>query len=120
MNNNCGSHIRALLFVLCFCAMSALPGRAQNADDSVKPVKRVVPEYPAVLSRMGLGGVVRLQVNVSPDGTVQEIAVKGGGAILADAAIKAVKQWKFPANGQKKTVDVVVEFDCCHTIKMTS
>jgi TonB family protein len=119
MNTNCGSRARALLFVFCFCALSLLPGRAQTADDSVKPLKRVVPEYPAVLSRMGLGGVVRLQVNVAPDGTVQEIEVKGGGAILAEAAIKAVKQWKFPSSAQKKTIDVVVEFDCCHTIKMT-
>jgi len=99
--------------------MIALPGRAQSADESVKPVKRVVPEYPAVLSRMGLGGVVRLQVEIAADGNVQDIAVKGGGAILAEAAIKAVKQWKFPASGQKKSIEVMVEFDCCHTIKMT-
>jgi len=118
MNANFRARIRATLFVFCLCTISAFPSHAQTVDASLKPIKRVVPDYPTVLSRMGIGGVVRLQVGVAADGTVEDVSIRGGGAILAESAVKAVKQWKFPPSAQKRTVDVVVEFDCCHTIKM--
>jgi TonB family protein len=121
MNVNCYRWVcgRAALAILCLCAIGSLPALAQNPENAVKPIKKVVPEYPAVLKQMGVGGSVRLHVTVGADGNVEGIEVRGGNAILADAAVKAVKQWKFPASGAKKSLDVSAEFECCTTVKMT-
>jgi TonB family protein len=53
---------------------------------------------------------VRLKVAVRADGSVKDVEVLGGNAVLADAAEKAVRQWKFAAGGED-TVVVAVNFD---------
>jgi len=41
-------------------------------------VTRVEPVYPETLRRLRIGGIVRLQLTVSPKGTVEAVAVLGG------------------------------------------
>jgi TonB family protein len=95
----CGS-----LLALCF----ALPGHAQELNR--KLVKRVEAQYPSVLKKRGIGGTVRLRLHVKADGSVKEVEVLGGSAILADSAVAAVKQWKF-ADGSEATLEVSIVFD---------
>ena len=76
-----------------------------------KVITRVEPKYPATLERLYIGGVVRLQVDISANGTVEGAQLIGGNPILGQAAIAAVKQWKF-APGKSKTRQVErLEFD---------
>ena len=56
---------------------------------------RVEPEYPEAARRQGMQGAVALDVRIGRDGAVQEVKVVSGERLLADAAIAAVKQWKF-------------------------
>jgi TonB family protein len=113
--------VRAVVGFLWLGVLSSVPTPSQNAETTatLKPVKKVVPEYPAVLKQMGVGGSVRMHVTVGADGNVESIEVRGGSAILAETAVKAVKQWKFASGGSKRTVDVIAEFECCNTVKMT-
>lgn len=55
------------------------------------------PEYPAVATRQGWTGKVVLRVRVLPDGSAGGVEVKKstGHKVLDDAAINAVKGWKF-------------------------
>ncbi|MGB2591988.1 MAG: energy transducer TonB [Candidatus Acidiferrum sp.] len=85
-----------------------IPGKAQEADRKI--VKKVEAEYPSILKRRGIGGTVRLKVIVRPDGAVKDVQILGGNPALADAAEKAVRQWRF-APGGESTVTVAVAFD---------
>ena len=56
---------------------------------------RVEPEYPEEARLQGIQGAVVLEVRIQPDGAVEHVRVLSGEPILADAAVKAVKQWQF-------------------------
>ena len=76
-----------------------LPAMAQEnvkTDElSRKPKTRVAPVYPDVARRMGVYGIVKLSVVVAPNGTVKSSKVIGGHPVLVNAAMDAMKQWKF-------------------------
>jgi TonB family protein len=75
-------------------------GGVQRAS-AVEPVAegslvyRVEPEYPEAARRQNMQGAVALDVRIGGDGGVQDVKVVSGERMLADAAIAAVKQWKF-------------------------
>jgi TonB family protein len=76
-----------------------------------KLITRIEPQYPATLERLYIGGVVRLELVVAANGTVQGAKLIGGNPILGQSAIAAVKQWKYaPGRSETKTV-VRLEFD---------
>jgi protein TonB len=63
----------------------------------------VAPDYPLLARQMKVQGAVSLQTLISREGTIQEIQILSGPAILAAAAREAVKQWHFKpylVNGQ--------------------
>ncbi len=82
---------------------------SQNGGER-KVVTRVEPEYPDTLKRLYIGGVVRVEVSVSSNGTVQTTELLGGNPILGQSAMKAIKQWKYEA-GTKEKLIVQLEFD---------
>lgn len=92
-------------------ASSAILQAGQQATTSRKVVKSVAAQYPSVLKRRGIGGTVRLRVLVSAGGTVKDVQVLGGNPILADCAVKAVKQWVFVAAEKEESVEIAVGFD---------
>jgi protein TonB len=57
----------------------------------------VKPAYPALAKRMGESGQVRLDVHVGPDGRVLEarVARSSGSELLDQAALGAVRTWRF-------------------------
>ncbi len=58
-------------------------------------VRRVQPDYPDIAKRMRLSGTVLLRATIGTDGEVHEAEVVSGSPILADAALKAVRQWRY-------------------------
>jgi periplasmic protein TonB len=76
------------------------------------PVKTPPPEYPSALKREGVSGIVALKVEIDETGAVSNCAVsKSSNAGFDDAAVKAVKAWKFtPAqkNGVAVKVSLVI------------
>ena len=63
----------------------------------------VPPDYPLLARQMKMQGAVSLRALISRDGTIQELQVLSGPAILANAAREAVRQWHFKPylqNGQ--------------------
>ena len=74
---------------------------------------RVEAEYTAQARQAGIQGVVRLRAIVRRDGTVDSVQViQGLGSGLDDAAIAAVRQWRFqPATRNGEAVDYPITLD---------
>ncbi len=70
---------------------------------------KIDPKYPELARQYQLSGKVRVEVTVSPDGVVKKTRIVGGNALLAGAALEAVKQWKYEP-GQKETVEITEIF----------
>jgi len=63
-----------------------------------------------VAREVGIKGNVRLQVVVAEDGTVSDARVLSAEKILADAALAAVRQWRYqPTLIDGKPVKVVTK-----------
>ncbi len=58
-------------------------------------LQRVPPVYPSRAKELHLQGKVMLEALVGRDGRVREIKVLSGDAILAQAAVTAVRQWEY-------------------------
>ncbi|HEY6386721.1 MAG TPA: energy transducer TonB, partial [Candidatus Acidoferrum sp.] len=87
-------------------------------EDSSDLFKRLIasphPAYPELARRAGIQGVVRLQVKVKTDGSLEVQKILQGEPVLADAAIDAVKHWRAnPAsiNGTRVETISTVTFD---------
>jgi len=65
------------------------PQTAQSVTVSVPP------DYPLLARQMKVQGAVSLLALISREGTIQELQILSGPAILAAAAREAVKQWHF-------------------------
>jgi protein TonB len=58
-------------------------------------IKSVDPVYPALARQMRIQGSVELLANIGADGSITSVKLLSGDSILAQAAINAVKQWKY-------------------------
>ncbi|MBC8312905.1 MAG: TonB family protein [Candidatus Cloacimonetes bacterium] len=84
-------------------------------DEEPIAIKKVWPEYTDFAKKSGLEGTVVVQAEVFADGTVGAVDViqslQSGPGGLDEAAIRAVRKWKFiPAKNQGKAVAVWVTF----------
>jgi TonB family protein len=69
--------------------------RMEESEMDGRLVTRVEPTYPNQARSEHIQGDVRLQVRVGADGSVQDIILVSGHPRLVQAAIAAVKQWKY-------------------------
>jgi TonB family protein len=72
------------------------PIRVGGGIQESKLIYKVVPVYPEKAKREGLQGTVKLTVIINEDGLVYEIRTNpDNNPILEEAAIEAVKEWKY-------------------------
>ena len=65
------------------------------AQEERKAIQNPTPAYPAFARQLNLSGTVKIKAIVSPDGQVKHVEVVGGHPLLVNAAVDAVKQWKY-------------------------
>jgi TonB family protein len=99
-----------LLVVITLSGSFPPAGLAQNTVDR-KIKSKVTPVYPDIARKMGLTGNVKLQLVVAPNGEVKETKVIGGHPILVNAAVDAVKKWRFETASAESTGTVEFKFD---------
>ena len=58
-------------------------------------IKNVDPVYPALARQMRIQGSVELLANIGTDGSITSVKLLSGDSVLSQAAINAVKQWKY-------------------------
>jgi len=87
--------------------------RSQEADPEItrRAKVKVQPVYPELARKMNLTGVVKVAVVVEPNGTVKEAKVVGGHPVLANAALEAVKKWRFEPAATESTGVVEFKFE---------
>jgi TonB family protein len=112
-NHQCRTLIAIFLLGMSML-VSAMPLAAQARDENSSDrrlVTRIEPEYPDALKRLYIGGVVRLEVLVAPNGVVKSTKLLGGSPILGQSTMKAVKQWRYAPAAAEQTLTVKLEFD---------
>jgi len=105
---------RGLVFFLALgvVAVAFTPSLVLAEDGGERKVKnRVSPSYPEIARKMGIAGIVRLQLTVAPNGSVKETKVIGGHPILVTAAVDAVKKWRYETASAESTGTVEIKFD---------
>jgi len=87
-------------------------GTAQDAstDASKRKVRsKVAPDYPELAKQMNVTGKVKIETTIAADGHVLNTKVIGGSPLLVNAALDAVKKWRFEP-GPKDTTEII-EFE---------
>jgi protein TonB len=85
-------------------------GQELRVGGEIKPLVKLVdvrPVYPAAAREAGIEGVVILEVKIGADGGVETARVLKSIPLLDEAALDAVKQWKFVPtllNGQPTSI----------------
>jgi periplasmic protein TonB len=74
-------------------------------------IRKVTPQYPPIARTAHIQGNVVLEAEISKEGNVTNLHVISGPPLLQQAAIEAVKQWKYRPyllNGEPVVVDTQV------------
>ena len=67
-----------------------------SQTEAMKAAKeRPAPEYPPMAKQLHLEGEVQVQAHISETGAVEEVKPLTGNAVLAGAAVSAMRRWKF-------------------------
>ncbi len=88
-----------------------LPVRIQGQVKEPTRVTYVAPQYPNDAARAGMGGAVVLECQLDLKGKVVDARLMKGVPPLSDAAIAAVKKWRYTptlVNGEPATVVLTV------------
>jgi TonB family protein len=94
---------------LALFSAATLSAQTGTTDESKRKVKtKVPPAYPELAKRMSVGGKVKIEVVITPDGHVRSTRVVGGHPLLVQACQDAVKEWKFVPASEETTQ--IVEF----------
>jgi protein TonB len=73
----------------------AAPVRVGGAIQEPKKLKHVPPVYPQIAQTAKVQGVVIIEAIIGKDGGVRDAKVLRSVALLDQAALDAVRQWKF-------------------------
>ena len=85
---------KTVLAIAAALLLSSLPAFCQEAPCRSK-TGEVKVAYPDLARRMKIYGIVRLQLQLSPTGSVRESKILGGNPVLAGAAQQSVKNAHF-------------------------
>lgn len=92
-----------------FSPLAAQTPSAQAHEELTRKTRtRVAPVYPDVARRMSITGTVKVLVVVAPNGNLRSTKVVGGHPLLVNAAMDAIKKWKFQPAPEESTG--IVEF----------
>lgn len=97
-----------LLAILCASMSSALPQAAQANPEPVL-VNQSAPTYPPLAKMARIQGPVKLEFFVNRDGDVASVVVVSGPAMLAPAAVEAIRAWIFRIPKRDSAEDVRLE-----------
>ncbi len=92
------------LLALSACALTA------SGQETRKRLASPQPSYPELARRMGLSGVVKIELLIGADGEIRESKVIGGHPLLADAVLKALRDWKYERAKSDTKLEVEFKF----------
>ncbi len=88
------------------------PLRVGGSVQAARIINRVQPAYPPLARQTRISGTVRLHAIISKNGTIQQLEVLSGHPLLQQAALDAVRQWRYQPtllNGDPVEVDTTID-----------
>ena len=80
-------------------------------------IKKVPPIYPPLARAQHIQGTVRFAVTIEKDGTIRNVRLVSGHALLAPSALQAVKQWLYrPAMVNGNPIEATTQVDVTFTL----
>jgi len=104
----------AILTLLFAALIVVCPQKSFSQEESEgkrKVTNRVLPDYPDMARRMSLRGVVKVDAVVGSNGVVKTVEIRGGHPVLAQAAVNAVRKWKWEPSTHDTKEPVEVKFE---------
>lgn len=95
--------------------LDVAPAAAPEPDPGLVQVKSVPPEFPISVVQRVHQGNVEVRFEVEPGGTVVDAAVvESSNARLNNAAVEAIRQWRFKPTAKAHTALVNLVFNIDH------
>jgi len=69
--------------------------RVDPQEQESRRVKEVKPVYPDLARQAGIEGIISMRVVINKDGAVEKVEVLSGERALQNAAVMAVRQWRY-------------------------
>jgi TonB family protein len=91
------------------CGSACVP--VTSTIETAKLISRVQPVYPALAIQARIQGNVVLHAIIGRDGEVSELQVLSGDPLVVNAAVEAVRQWRYSPtllNGQAVEVETTI------------
>lgn len=88
------------------------PLRVGGNVQAARIINRVQPSYPPLARQTRISGTVRLHAIIGKEGTIQQLEVMSGHPLLQQAALDAVRQWRYQPtllNGEPVEVDTTID-----------
>ena len=106
---------RALLILMTAALAAGLGGMALQGQEAQGEIVRrarskVAAVYPELARKLNITGTVKVEVVVAPNGSVKNARVVGGHPVLANAALEAVKKWRFEPTAMESSGVVDFKF----------
>jgi len=91
--------------------------RVGGSVAAAKLIAQPKPQYPPLARQARIQGTVKLEADISKEGTIENLRVISGHPLLIQAAIDAVKQWRYqPTMLNGVPVEVVTTVDVNFTL----
>lgn len=93
-------------------AIPDVPVAIVSEIQAAKLIRKVTPAYPEMAKRANISGVVEIEAIIAKDGTMRSLRVLRGHPLLINAAVEAVKQWRYrPTLLQGQPVEVITRIE---------
>jgi TonB family protein len=89
---------------LSLCALRA------TGQEARKTLSKPAASYPEIARRLNLAGVVKIEVVVGTDGQIRDTKVIGGHPLLVEAALKALRDWKYEKASSETKIQLEFKF----------
>ncbi len=113
MKRNLKTYAITLIGALTISAGAALAAEevhVSQAEAMKAATSKAEPAYPAIAKQLHLEGNVQVEAHITEAGTVESVKPLTGNAVLMNAAVEAMKRWKFtPFTADGKPVRAVAD-----------
>jgi TonB family protein len=101
---------KAILIAARLSLLALATASVCRAQQERKPLENPAPMYPAFARQLNLTGTVKIKAVVTADGQVKQVEVVGGHPLLVNAAVDAVKRWKYAPAKTETPVELEFHF----------
>jgi protein TonB len=113
MKRNLKTYAITLFGALAISAGAALAADEVHVSQSEAmkaATSKAEPSYPAIAKQLHLEGSVQVEAHITESGAVESVKPLTGNAVLMNAAVEAMKRWKFtPFTADGKPVRAVTD-----------